>query len=551
MKSKNIALIGFSTTGKSAVGKKVAENLGWDFIDIDDEIASSSGKSISEIFSQDGEKRFRQLEKDILKKACTRNNVVIATGGGAVVDPDNQAMLQECTIICLESKADTIYRRLVEDTVYSASPVIRPLLVDENPLEKIINLKSHRQINYAIADWTIHTDNLTVEEASREVEKGWRYINRAGECTYFPDSNESICTVETESRNYPVFIGRGILDKLGNTIRSIGLSGTMVIISDDAVFALYGKKVLQELERQSYKSIHYTMPPGEDSKSLGNAKKIYDFLIENRVERSDTIIALGGGMAGDLAGFVASTFLRGLSWIQIPTSLVAMADASIGGKVAVNHRKGKNLIGAFYQPHFVLTDIDTLKTLPARELTSGWAEVVKYGLIDDAVLFEKIEANIDKITGLDPATTLEVISQGAFIKARFVSEDERENGRRTLLNYGHTMAHGLEAMTKYHELLHGEAVAIGMSVAVRISHYSGLIPLTIVQRQQSVLERLGLPTTYSGIKLTGLLRAMKLDKKVENKAIRWVLLEDIGKAVIRNDIPEDIVKKAIEDVIEL
>lgn len=546
----NIALIGFSTTGKSAVGKRVAENLGWDFIDIDDEIVSSIGKSIPEIFTQDGEERFRQLEKDIIKKACTCNNMVIATGGGAVLDPENQALLRErCSIICLESKAETIYRRLMEDTVYSTNPIIRPLLIDENPLEKIIQLKSHRQSHYSIADWTVHTDNLTVEEAGQEVVKGWRYINRLEKGDYFPGKEEFICMVETASRTYPVFIGNGVLSELGKTIKTIGLSGTVVVISDETVFALYGKKVLQEINEQGFKSIHYTVPPGESSKSLDTAKKIYGFLIDNRIERGDIIVALGGGMVGDLAGFVAATFLRGLPWIQVPTSLVSMADAGIGGKVAVNHRKGKNLIGAFYQPHFVMADVTTLNSLPKRELISGWAEVVKYGLISDAVLFEYIESGIDKLNKLDMSMLLEVVSQSASIKARFVSEDERESGIRTLLNYGHTVAHGLEAITKYHELLHGEAVAIGMSVAARISHYAGLLSFTAVERQQSVLEKLGLTVTYSGIKLTGLMRAMKSDKKVKDGVIRWVLLDDIGRAVIRDDIPEEIVRKAIKDVI--
>jgi 3-dehydroquinate synthase len=332
-------------------------------------------------------------------------------------------------------------------------------------------------------------------------------------------------------------------------IKTVELSGTVVIISDENVFSLYGNKVLQVIEGEGFKSFSYTVPPGESSKSLDNTKKIYSFLIDKRIERGDIIVALGGGMVGDLAGFVAATFLRGLPWIQVPTSLLAMADAGIGGKVAVNHRQGKNLIGAFYQPHFVLADITTLNTLPGRELTSGWAEVVKYGLISDAGLFQPIESGAGKLTGLDMAMMQEVISRSAAIKADFVSEDEKEHGRRTLLNYGHTVAHGLEAMTKYHDLLHGEAVAIGMSVAARLSHYAGLLPLTAVHRQQDVLERLGLPTSYSGIKLPGLIKAMKSDKKVKNKAIRWVLLEDIGRAVVRNDIPDEIVKKAIKDVI--
>jgi 3-dehydroquinate synthase len=254
-------------------------------------------------------------------------------------------------------------------------------------------------------------------------------------------------------------------------------------------------------------------------------------------------------MVGDLAGFAASTFLRGLSLVHVPTSLVAMVDASIGGKTAVNHPKAKNIIGTFYQPQFVLADVQTLTTLSQRELISGWAEVIKHGLILDFEFFEFVEKEAGQLAGLEPATAVRAIGRSAAIKAMIVSEDEREAGRRTLLNYGHTIAHGLEAATNYVRLLHGEAVAIGMMGAAMLSHKMGLLKLDDIERQRELLERFGLPTSCSGIDIQAILRAMELDKKVRAKSIRWVLLGGIGNAVIREDVPTDSAVEVLERLI--
>jgi 3-dehydroquinate synthase len=287
------------------------------------------------------------------------------------------------------------------------------------------------------------------------------------------------------------------------------------------------------------------------------AVKAYDFLVEHRTERDDVIVALGGGMIGDLAGFVAATFLRGMPWVQVPTSLVAMVDASIGGKVGVNHPEGKNLIGAFYQPKSVLADPQTLTTLPQRELTSGWAEVIKHGLILDKEYFEFLETNVNKLTKLEPELLTRAIVRSAAIKAQVVSQDEKERkGKRTILNYGHTIAHGLEAATQYKRFLHGEAVAIGMMGEAKLSQRLGLLPSAEVERQQAMLQKFGLSTSLrakrSNLKLSlaAITKAMELDKKVKGKAIRWVLLQDIGKAVIRSDVPQGDVQAVLRELAE-
>jgi shikimate kinase/3-dehydroquinate synthase len=546
--NNNIALIGFSATGKTVVAQKVAEHLHWTFIDTDDEIVRLSGKTIPEIFKQDGEEKFRRLESQILKQACHKEQAVIATGGGAIIDPKNQNLLLETSVVvCLEAKPETIYQRLLHDTLYSANPVVRPLLAGDNPLERIKQLKAKRQPYYAIADWTVHTDNLTVDEVSQEIIKGWQYTDRHRD----KQSAEAdlACRVQTPTAEYPVFVGWGILDKLGEKMKRAGLSGTANIISDEIVFSIYGAKVRKALEKAGFAVNSCVVPSGEASKNIAQAVKIYDYLIEHRVERNDLVVALGGGMIGDLAGFVAATFLRGLLWLQVPTSLIAMTDASIGGKVAFDHPRGKNLIGAFYQPCLVLADVKTLTTLTHRELTSGWAEVIKHGLILDADLLKLLEDRANDLIKLKPDITSKVISRSAAIKCRVVSEDERETGIRTILNYGHTIAHGLEAATDYGRFLHGEAVAIGMMAAARLSHRLKLLSEKAIERHKAILQKFGLPIDCSGLAVNDVLAAMELDKKVRGKAIRWVLLQDIGQVVIRSDVPERDVLTVLREVI--
>jgi 3-dehydroquinate synthase len=423
------------------------------------------------------------------------------------------------------------------------------LLAGDNPLERIRQLKAYRQPYYAVADWTVHTDNLTLDEVSQEVIKGCRYASKHHGSKQSTEADLA-CIVETATDSYPVFVGWGMLGKLGERMKQAGLSGTANIISDEIVFPIYGARVKKTLEKAGFAVNCCVVPPGEASKNIAQAVKIYDFLIKHRVERNDVIVALGGGMIGDLAGFVAATFLRGLPWLQVPTSLIAMVDASIGGKVAVDHPRGKNLIGAFYQPCLVLADVETLTTLPQRELTSGWAEVIKHGLILDADFLQLLEDKAKDLVKLKPDITSKVIARSAVIKCRVVSEDEKETGKRIILNYGHTIAHGLEAASKYERFLHGEAVAIGMMGAAKLSHRLKLLSQDDVERQKALLQKFGLPTDCSGVPLADVLAAMELDKKVRGKAIQWVLLEDIGKVVIRSDVGEKEVLRVLQEVVK-
>jgi 3-dehydroquinate synthase len=254
-------------------------------------------------------------------------------------------------------------------------------------------------------------------------------------------------------------------------------------------------------------------------------------------------------MVGDLAGFVAATFLRGMPLVHISTSLVAMVDSSIGGKVAVNHPQAKNLISTFYQPRLVLSDVETLRTLPHRELISGWAEVIKHALIMSPDLLELLEAHCEEMLTLEPRLTAEAIARSAAIKAEVVSEDEKERGRRTILNYGHTIGHALEAATGYERLLHGEAVAIGMMGAAMLSQRLGLLPQETVEQQRALIRKFSLPTNCPGVDMAGVLKAIELDKKIEERAVRWVLLKGVGEVVIRDDVPQEIITGVIEELL--
>jgi len=562
----NIIITGFSATGKSLVAKEVAQRLNWNFIDTDDEIVKLAGKSIDEIFQQDGEERFRELEREVIRKGCQQRQTVIAIGGGAIVDRRNYELLAENGLLfCLEAKPKTIYQRLFQNATYGCETEVRPLLATNNPLERIRQLKASRQPYYANSDWTIHTDKLSLSQVAEEVVRGWRLLRSAHHPHLNPlpsrerklgsqlKANKDVaCWVKTATQSYPVFVGYGLLDKLGEKIKETGLSGAVTIISDETVFPIYGRRVESILQNAGFAVNTFAVPPGEETKNINSAIKIYDFLVEQRVERDDMLIALGGGMVGDLAGFVAATFLRGIPWIPLPTSLVAMVDASIGGKVGVNHPQGKNLIGAFYQPSFVLADVQTLTTLPERELTSGWAEVIKYGLTLDKEFFEFLEANADKLIKLEPNAVTQAIIRSAAIKAQIVSEDEKERGGRIILNYGHTIAHGLEAATQYKRFLHGEAVAIGMMGAAKLSQSLGLLSSDIVERQQALLQKFGLPIRCElrarGEAISEVTKAMELDKKTRARAIRWVLLTDIGQTTIRSDVPQRDVLAILQEL---
>jgi shikimate kinase/3-dehydroquinate synthase len=544
-----VILIGFSGTGKSMVAQGVARSLGWDAVDTDDEVVRLAGKSIPDIFGQDGEPHFRKLERQALEDACQKTRVVIATGGGAVIDPNNRVLMRRSgVVVCLEANPGTIYQRLPKEE--ESPTAVRPLLAMSDPMERIVELKQSRQAYYAMADWTVQTDHLTLPEVCHEVVRGRHYWLRTHEVSESPKYDEDhVCDVVTATERYPVFVGWGLLRVLGQRVKEAGLSGNAYVVADASVFSLYGETVMTSLQEAGFGVQSFAVPPGEGSKTQGTVSHIYDWLVDCQVERGDVLVALGGGVISDMVGFVAATFLRGLSLVQVPTSLIAMTDASVGGKTAVNHAKAKNLIGSFYQPRLVLSDVQALATLRERELTSGWAEVIKHGLVLDPELNAFLVNNAKKLVKLEPEATTEAVRRSVAIKARIVSEDEREQGRRILLNYGHTIAHGLEAATGYGEFLHGEAVSVGMAGAAMLSHDLGLVSSEVVEQHRGILGAFGLPMSCSDVRVKDVLKAVELDKKVKGKSVRWVLLRGIGQPVIRQDVPRQSVVKVLEELL--
>lgn len=354
-------------------------------------------------------------------------------------------------------------------------------------------------------------------------------------------------TLTTPAGSYTIHVGPGLLDHLPEHLGALGVRGALWLISDSNVSPRYGAPVEGRLRAAGYRVSSSNVPAGEASKDLAVVAHLYDWLIGSGVERRDLVLALGGGVVGDLVGFVAATVLRGIGLVQLPTTLQAMVDSAIGGKTGVNHSLGKNLIGAFYQPQVVLSDTATLATLPARELRSGWAEVIKHGVIRDAGLFEELEqVGFDQAFQRPASNIQHLIERAARVKVDIVSADERETGERMLLNYGHTLGHAIEAAAADWALLHGEAVAIGMHLEAQIAQRLGLVDEAMVARQEALLHTCGLPTTIpAGITVDQILELTLRDKKVRAGRVRWALPTSIGTAAVRDDVPEALVRAVL------
>lgn len=340
--------------------------------------------------------------------------------------------------------------------------------------------------------------------------------------------------VNLGERSYPIYLGTGILKSFGGTYTKFSNSKKVVIVTNPNVGKLYYDVVEDSLLKEGIEPHRIDVPDGEEYKTLTWASRLFDKLIALKADRQTPLIALGGGVIGDMTGFVAATYLRGVPFIQVPTTLLAQVDSSVGGKTGVNHRKGKNLIGAFYQPKFVYIDVDTLKTLDRREMKAGLAEVIKYGVIKDAKLFKYLENNIDILTQdlklkTQNAALLHIVKRSCAIKASVVEADEREGGLRAILNFGHTFGHAVEAVTKYKEYKHGEAVAIGMVFAANLSRKEGLCGKNVVERITDLIKNAGLPTEPPDFPRNSYLKAMEIDKKVIGGELRFVLVEKIGR----------------------
>lgn len=518
----NLVLTGFMGTGKSAVGRRVAERLSRPFVDMDAVIEERTGKPISRIFAEEGEARFRQLEAALCEELSAREGLVIATGGGALVDPVNRATLSaSSTLICLQADVDAVLRRV-------GDAADRPMLRGTSPRADVERLLEARQEAYAAIPWQVRTTGRTLEEVVADV---------------VALADVHTLRVSHPGGVYPIHIGEGTLRYLGGALRATGIpEGTRVaLISNDVVAPLYAEQVASSLARSGLVSFTSVLPDGEVHKTPEMARQLYDQLLDGDLDRSGVVLALGGGVSGDIAGFAAATFMRGIRFIQVPTSLLAMTDASVGGKTGVDLPQGKNLVGAFKQPELVFIDLAVLRTLPQVELRSGLAEVIKHGIIGDRELFEEIEVRLRLgRAGVSP----EILARSIQVKIEVVEQDPFERGRRAVLNLGHTTGHALERLSNY-ELRHGEAVSIGIVVAASVSKELGLAAVGLKDHIAEVLASAELPVTCPPLPVDGIWQAMRHDKKRRGRRLRWILPTSIGEVVIRNDVPESVVRSVL------
>jgi 3-dehydroquinate synthase len=353
--------------------------------------------------------------------------------------------------------------------------------------------------------------------------------------------------VELGERSYDICIGKNILRNIGGSLKSFGLSPRIAIVTNPTVYPLYGAVVAKSLKKAGFDVLSVTIPDGEEYKDLLWVEHVFNILLKAKLDRLSALVALGGGVIGDITGFAASTYMRGISYIQVPTTLLAQVDSSVGGKTGVNHRLGKNMIGTFWQPRLVWIDTATLKTLPGREFLSGLAEVIKYGVIWDGKLFDFLEAGKKKILNLDNKSIMHIIKRSCEIKAEVVSKDERESGLRAILNFGHTIGHAIETATGYRRYFHGEAIAIGMCLEAKLSGKLKFIGSDKVRRIKSLVESYGLPSEMpEDIDIKHILSSMELDKKAVAGELRFILPERVGKVKIHKGVSEKVIRELLQ-----
>jgi shikimate kinase/3-dehydroquinate synthase len=564
---RNLVLVGFMGTGKTTVGALVAERLGWAFVDTDLLVEAEAGMPVREIFARQGEDAFRVLETHACRVAGAGTHTVISVGGGALVNPENRRALEANGVpVLLTCERDRLVERLEE----SARRGERPLLSGDIGA-KIDSLAASRAGVYSTIALKVDTTHLTPEEVAEKViaiveEDGGRRATDHGE-PETGDGGRQIgrpspvarrpgpIPVRTPGGEYSIMLGSGVMAELGERARGLGLGMRVVIASDTNVAPLYAERVVGVLEGSGFRASMAVMPAGEQHKSWESVEMFVEAFLDAGLDRGGWVAALGGGVVGDTAGFAASIYMRGVGFVQLPTTLLAMADSSIGGKVGVDHPRGKNLLGAFKQPALVVADLDMLASLPAEQIACGMAEVIKAGVIADPVLFELLEATDGRQTTYDQRLTIhDSLRRAIEVKRGTVERDPHEAGERALLNLGHTFGHAFEKCTGYNRP-HGYAVAQGMVVAFRLAEALGMCDEASGERVERVLSKYGLPTRWGDPDLGGedaverVLGAMMLDKKRVDGRLRLVLPEAIGRVRLVDDAPEAAIKKALAETI--
>ncbi|MFM8319977.1 MAG: 3-dehydroquinate synthase [Chloroflexota bacterium] len=496
-----IFLYGPPASGKSTLGRRLAQALDWSFADLDTLIETQAGLTVPEIFESEGEAGFRSRETRALQEAAQIPGRVIALGGGALLHEDNRRIAESAgRVVCLQASLETILQRLTRGDGG------RPLL-NGDLQARLQALLEQRADHYASFPLQIDASAGAPEQICPLVQA------RLG-----------LFRVSGMGRPYDVRIARGLLDQLGGMLQARGLHGPLALVSDENVAALHAGRALEALRSAGYRAELITIPAGEATKTIETVGRVWAGLLAAGLERRSTLVALGGGVVGDLAGFAAATYLRGVSWVGVPTSLLAMVDASLGGKTGADLPQGKNLVGAFHPPALVAIDPGLLDSLPEVELRNGLAEVVKHGVLGDAQLFEMVGRGwASVLANLD-----EIVRRAVAVKVGVIGRDPYERGERAALNLGHTLGHAIELASDY-RVKHGEGVAIGMLAAARLSERRGLAPAGLAAQVQAALEGLGLPTALPpGLDPAVLRRGMGVDKKRAGGQLRLVLPLEIG-----------------------
>ena len=535
---RSIVLVGIMGAGKTSIGRRLAARLGMPFLDADAEIEAAAGCTVSELFARYGEPAFRDGERRVIHRLLSAEPLVLALGGGAFLDPTTRATVRrEGVSVWLRCKLPTLVRRV-------AGRDHRPLLANGDAAEILDRLMRVRHPIYAEADIVVDCGDESPDTTTSRVLDavlGWRAPRRL--------------SVSLTSAAYDVVIGERVLARAGALLAPVLQQKRAVIVTDEAVARLHLPALLDGLAETGIEAERVVVAPGESSKRLETYGQVVDSLLDAGVERRTAVIALGGGVVGDLAGFAAATTLRGLPFVQAPTTLLAQVDSSVGGKTGINTRHGKNLLGAFHQPRMVLADTGTLATLPPRELRAGYAEIAKAGLIGDAAFFEWCERNGAALLAGDREVQAEAVMRACAFKAAVVGDDEREekpSDGRALLNLGHTFGHALEAEYAYGGgLLHGEAVAVGLGLAFRLSARLGLCTDEEAERVVRHIAETGLPAELRVLNrrfsAAALIGHMRRDKKVRDGALRFVLVRGIGQAFTSDDVPVQTVTELLRD----
>jgi shikimate kinase / 3-dehydroquinate synthase len=509
-------------SGKSTAGRSLAQALDLPFIDLDHEITVQAGRSIPEIFEHEGEIGFRLRESAALQETCERGSAVVALGGGALLDPANRTLAESSgMVVCLEVSKAALQERLHK------VEAIRPLLGKASEVDhKLEALLAARAEHYASFRLQVDAQNLSPEQSAWEIQVQLGMFRITG-----------------MGRPYDVRVRPGVLDQLGGLMKDRKLNGPVALVSDEHIAPLYLRRATDSLTAAGYAVIPIILPAGETSKTLASASRLWEEFLKAGLERGSTVVALGGGVISDLVGFAAAVYLRGMRWVAAPTSLLAMIDACLGGKTAIDLAQGKNLVGAFHSPVLIAADPETLKTLPPAELRNGLAEVLKHGLLRDPGLFAQCARGWEALQS-DDWTAL--VRRAIAVKVLYVLADPYEGGERAALNLGHTIGHAIEQASNY-RLRHGEAVAIGMLAAARLSVKAGLAQVDLVEQVAAALEALGLPKSMPpGVDLEEVLERVQLDKKKRGGQVRFVLPVKIGE--VRYGMPVELDLQTLREV---